>query len=85
MWRRTALVFHPETAVVEVHEPGDVYRRDEFVYWGFPKEGLRRVAGLAGFNTVDILDTPQIDGHPRIVARLLAQHSGSSDLATGAG
>jgi tRNA (mo5U34)-methyltransferase len=59
-----------ETAAAEVHEPGAVYRRDDFVYWGFPAEGLRRLARLAGLNDVDIIDTPEIDGHPRIVATL---------------
>lgn len=75
----------PETAAVEVHEPGGVYQRDDFVYWGFPEQGLRRVARLAGFNDIDIIDTPHIDGHPRIVARLRREGSGSSDPATGAG
>ncbi len=75
----------PEAAAVEVHEPGGVYQRDDFVYWGFPEQGLRRVARLAGFNDIDIIDTPEIDGHPRIVARLRADDSGPSKPATGAG
>src|ERR1035437_3303083 len=31
-----------DIAAIEVHEPGDVYARDDLVYWGFPLEGLRR-------------------------------------------
>jgi tRNA (mo5U34)-methyltransferase len=29
-----------EAPAIEVHEPGDVYTRDDFVYWGFSAEGL---------------------------------------------
>ena len=34
----------PATPAIEVHESGDVYAGDDFVYWGFPPEGLRRLA-----------------------------------------
>jgi hypothetical protein len=59
-----------EMPAVEVHEPGDVYHRDEFVYWGFPAEGLRRLARIAGLNDVEIMAAPDIDGHPRVLAIL---------------
>jgi SAM-dependent methyltransferase len=59
-----------ETPAVEVHEPGEVYRRDEFVYWGFPAEGLRRLARIAGLNDVEIMAVPDIDGHPRLLATI---------------
>jgi tRNA (mo5U34)-methyltransferase len=62
-----------DTPAIEVHESGDVYAGDDFVYWGFPPEGLRRLAGLAGLGAVEIVDQVQIDGHPRIVAVLRAQ------------
>ena len=29
---------------------GDVYARDEFVYWGFSAEGLRRLARIVGLD-----------------------------------
>ena len=32
-----------DAPAIEVHEPGDVYARDDFVYWGFSPEGLRRL------------------------------------------
>ena len=38
-----------DAPAIEVHEPGDVYARDDFVYWGFSAEGLRRLARLVGF------------------------------------
>jgi hypothetical protein len=57
---------------LDVHEPGDVYARDDFVYWGFSAEGLRRLARLAGFDEVEVVDEPEIDGHPRILAVLRA-------------
>lgn len=58
------------TAGVEVRTAGDVYAGDDFVYWGFTAEGLAGLARNAGFEGVEVLDQPMIDGHPRIVARL---------------
>ena len=57
---------------VEVREAGDVYSRDDFVYWGFGAEALRRLGGIVGFGDVEILDEVEIDGHPRILAVLRA-------------
>ncbi|WP_270044127.1 class I SAM-dependent methyltransferase [Solirubrobacter ginsenosidimutans] len=62
-----------DTPAIEVHASGDVYAGDDFVYWGFPPEGLRRLAGLAGFGSVEIVDEVEIDGHPRIIAVLRAE------------
>ena len=28
-----------DARAIEVHEPGDVYARDDFVYWGFTPDG----------------------------------------------
>ena len=61
-----------DAPAIEVHEPGDVYARDDFVYWGFSAEGLRRLARLAGFDEVEVVDELEIDGHPRILALLRA-------------
>jgi tRNA (mo5U34)-methyltransferase len=55
---------------IRVHRPGDVYADDEFVYWGFGVEGLRRLAELAGFARFLLYAAPIIDGHPRIIASL---------------
>ena len=55
---------------IRVHRPGDVYADDEFVYWGFGAEALRRLAELAGFTGFQLHATPIIDGHPRIIASL---------------
>lgn len=59
-----------DTPAIEVREPGDVYARDEFTYWGFPAEGLRRLGRTVGLQDVEIVDEVQVDGHPRIVAVL---------------
>jgi tRNA (mo5U34)-methyltransferase len=59
-------------AAIEVHEPGDVYARDDFVYWGFTPEGLRRLACIVGLDKVEVVDQPEIDSHPRILAVLRA-------------
>jgi tRNA (mo5U34)-methyltransferase len=61
-----------DAAAIEVHEPGDVYARDDFVYWGFPAEGLRRLGRIVGLDEVDVVDEREIDGHPRILALLRA-------------
>ena len=57
---------------IEVHERGDVYARDDFVYWGFSAEGLRRLARIVGLDEIRIVDELEIDGHPRILALLRA-------------
>jgi tRNA (mo5U34)-methyltransferase len=57
---------------IEVHDPGDVYARDNFVYWGFSSEALRRLARIVGLDELEVVDELEIDGHPRIVAVLRA-------------
>jgi tRNA (mo5U34)-methyltransferase len=59
-----------DTPAIEVHSPGDVYPRDHFLYWGFPAESLRRLGRIVGLDEVEIIDQPEIDGHPRILATL---------------
>jgi hypothetical protein len=61
-----------DAPAIEVHEPGDVYARDDFVYWGFAPEGLRRLARIVGLDEVEIVDQLEIGGHPRILAVLRA-------------
>jgi tRNA (mo5U34)-methyltransferase len=58
------------TPAIEVREPGDVYARDDFVYWGFPAEALRRLGRVVGLDDVEIVDELEVDGHLRIVAVL---------------
>ena len=60
-------------AAMRVYEAGEVYARDDYVYWGFTRESLARLADHAGFAGVEILDTPVIDGHPRIIGTLVAE------------
>jgi tRNA (mo5U34)-methyltransferase len=59
-------------AAMHVWAGGEVYARDDFVYWGFSGESLARLAHHAGFAGVKVVDTPLIDGHPRIIATLAA-------------
>jgi hypothetical protein len=50
---------------IEVHEPGNVYARDDFVYWGFPP----RVCGdwdASSASTKSRCRQPEINSHPRI-------------------
>jgi tRNA (mo5U34)-methyltransferase len=55
---------------LEVHAPGDVYARDDFVYWGFTPTSLCRLGQVVGLGDVEIVDEVEIDGHPRILAVL---------------
>ena len=57
---------------IRVSEPGEVYARDEFVYWGFGHTGLERLARIAGFSRAESLVDVEVDGHPRIIGRLIA-------------
>ena len=60
-----------DEAAIHVCAAGEVYPRDEFVYWGFTGESLSRLARHAGFDEVRIISAATIDGHPRIVGRLM--------------
>jgi tRNA (mo5U34)-methyltransferase len=60
-------------SAVHVWKAGEVYARDEFVYWGFSGASLARLAEHAGFARMEIIDTPVIDGHPRIIGTLFAE------------
>ncbi len=57
---------------IRVSEPGEVYAGDDFVYWGFGDSGLERLARIAGFSRAESLTALQVDGHPRIIGRLIA-------------
>ncbi|MGI8505696.1 MAG: class I SAM-dependent methyltransferase [Solirubrobacteraceae bacterium] len=57
---------------IRVSEPGEIYARDEFVYWGFGDAGLERLARIAGFSRVESFAAVEVDGHPRIIGRLVA-------------
>ena len=57
---------------IRVSEPGEVYARDEFVCWGFGDAGLERLARISGFSRVESLVDVEVDGHPRLMARLVA-------------
>lgn len=61
-----------DASPIEVREPGDVYARDDFVYRGFPAQGLRRLGRIVGLDEVGVIDELEIDGHPRILALLRA-------------
>jgi SAM-dependent methyltransferase len=58
------------SAAVRVYGAGEVYARDDFVYWGFSAAGLRRLARAAGYVEFALFDAPVIDGHPRIIGTL---------------
>ena len=51
--------------------PRETYTRDQIVYWGFLQAGLERLARIAGFSGVQSLTHAEVDGHPRIIAKLV--------------
>lgn len=57
-------------AAVHIPAPGQVYAHDDFVYWGFTPAGLDAMARHAGFEGFELIDTPVIDGHPRVLGTL---------------
>jgi tRNA (mo5U34)-methyltransferase len=57
---------------IRVSEPGEVYAHDDFIYWGFTNGGLERLARIAGFSRAESLTNVEVDGHPRIIGRLVA-------------
>jgi hypothetical protein len=59
-----------DSAAIHVCEGGEVYARDDYVYWGFTAAGLRRLAHLAGYAGFELFDAPVIDGHPRVIGAL---------------
>jgi tRNA (mo5U34)-methyltransferase len=61
-----------DARAIEIHKPGEVYAHDDFVYWGFSPEGLRRLARIAGLDELEVADQLEIDGHQRILALLRA-------------
>ncbi len=48
-----------------------MYARDDFVYWRFGDACLQRLAQIAGFSRVESLVDVEVDGHPRIMGRLV--------------
>lgn len=70
-------------AMVRVYRPGEVYAGDEYVYWGFTGAGLAHLGALAGYGDASVLDTPIIDGHPRIIATLRASETRSRETRAG--
>lgn len=59
-----------DSPALDVFLPGEVYPGDEFVYWGFPVEALRRLGKIASLDEIDVIDTVEIAGHPRLIASL---------------
>jgi tRNA (mo5U34)-methyltransferase len=57
-------------ATLRVIGQGEVYARDEFVYWGFSAESLAQLARHAGFAGFELVDSPTIDGHPRLIGTM---------------
>ncbi len=59
-------------AAIDVLAPRAIYPGDDYVYWGFGAAALKRLAAHAGFASVEVIDRPIVDGHPRILASMRA-------------
>jgi tRNA (mo5U34)-methyltransferase len=62
------------SAAIHVCEAGEVYGRDDYVYWGFTAKGLHRLAHHAGYEGFELFAAPVIDAHPRIIGTLRARN-----------
>jgi tRNA (mo5U34)-methyltransferase len=60
------------SAAIHVCERGEVYARDDYVYWSFTTEGLYRLAHHAGYKGFELFAAPVIDAHPRLLGTLRA-------------
>jgi tRNA (mo5U34)-methyltransferase len=65
-------VFEDHDGADPVHHygPGEVYPHDDYVYFGFTPSGLQKLARESGYEGFETVDTPVIDGHPRIIGWL---------------
>jgi SAM-dependent methyltransferase len=61
-----------DSAAVHIPSPGSVYAHDDFVYWGFTPASLDAMARHAGFEGFELIDSPVIDDHPRVIGSLRA-------------
>jgi len=61
-----------DSAVIHIPSPGAVYAHDDFVYWEFTPASLDAMARHAGFEGFELIDSPLIDGHPRVIGSLRA-------------
>jgi SAM-dependent methyltransferase len=59
-----------DTPCLRIHEPSAVYAGDDDVYWGFTRSSLDRLGRLAGLHRFELVATPEIAGHPRIIGTL---------------
>ncbi len=50
-----------------VPEPGDVYARDNFVFWQFSSGSIDRLASFTDGLDFELHSTPMVDGHPRLL------------------
>lgn len=55
-----------------VPEPGEVYPDDHYVYWSFGPRSVANLATFAGFTATEVIGSPIVDGHPRLMAVLSA-------------
>jgi tRNA (mo5U34)-methyltransferase len=61
---------HDDGDPVRRYGPGEVYPHDDYVYFGFTLSGLQMLARQSGYEGFETVDTPVIDGHPRILGWL---------------
>ena len=62
---------HPDDGdPIHRYEPGEVYPGDQYVYWGFTPAGIDLLARRAGYAGFELVDSPLVDGHPRIIGTL---------------
>lgn len=66
-----------EDGAMHVLAPGAIYPNDRFVYWQFSPSALANLATLTDGSSFELLATPLVDGHPRIIGIISAQEQPS--------
>jgi tRNA (mo5U34)-methyltransferase len=62
-----------DPAAVHIPIPGEVYARDDCVYWAFTPTALDAIGRHAGFAGFELITAPVIDGHRRVLGSLHAE------------
>ena len=61
-----------DDGAIHVPHPGDMYARDNFVFWQFSSGSLQHMSEFIEGWTFETHSTPVIDGHPRIIGTVNA-------------
>ena len=59
-----------EDSALRIPAPGEVYPRDDFVYWQFSSGARANLVACTQSSPFELHATPVVDRHPRIIGLL---------------